>query len=192
MLLPPFGISNENAYAAALCPAVISCPLTQFSQHTSWLQCAPPSSLPPVLLPSVQLLWDGNIPMTPECAADSPGSLNAATACGNNTTERVSAAIEALVVIAYLIAYIVYQRRAFRDHLSLPYCKYRLSNLYIRVQVTATDYVFFGVDCMSQASIKACICSKADRNARRKHGPTSSCNQSAPHLCMLLPWFVMM
>lgn len=44
--------------------------------------------------------------------------------------------LQALIVLAYFLAYVIYQRRAFRDHAQLPYATYRLSNLYIRVQVS--------------------------------------------------------
>ena len=37
--------------------------------------------------------------------------------------------------VCYALAYLAYLRRAFGDHSQLPFCHYRLSNMYIRIMV---------------------------------------------------------
>lgn len=43
--------------------------------------------------------------------------------------------MQLVFVGVYALAYGFYLRRAFKDHAALPYCRYRLSNMCIRMQV---------------------------------------------------------
>jgi hypothetical protein len=44
-------------------------------------------------------------------------------------------AIKFVLLVGYSIAYLHYMRRAFRNHQALPFARYRMTNMYLRIQV---------------------------------------------------------
>lgn len=84
-----------------------------------------------------QMLRDVVVVIKDSCvpAGSEGGVVDPDNSCGLNTGARIAELLKAILVATYFAVYILYQHRALRDHKTLPYTKYRMTNLYLRVQV---------------------------------------------------------
>ena len=55
--------------------------------------------------------------------------------CAPDSGEVVVMAVKFVLLVGYSIAYLHYMRRAFRNHRALPFTRYRMTNMYLRIQV---------------------------------------------------------
>lgn len=55
--------------------------------------------------------------------------------CSPDTGEVVVMAIKFVLLVGYSVAYLHYMRRAFKSHRALPFQRYRMTNMYLRIQV---------------------------------------------------------
>ncbi|KAL4439948.1 hypothetical protein ABPG75_002949 [Micractinium tetrahymenae] len=77
-----------------------------------------------------------------DAEADRAGCRGLTYSCASEPYAEVFNLLELILVGMYALVYAVYLRRAFKDHAALPYCRYRLSNMNIRMQVYYSMLVF--------------------------------------------------
>ncbi|GAB4815836.1 hypothetical protein N2152v2_002882 [Parachlorella kessleri] len=126
-------LAQQSAAAARQPPGVlvVELPLRQQLRLHVW-KVALWAVLEGVYLMTIIRQFQGDkvvIALNKECLADVDAS------CEPGTRQLVGMAIQTAGTLIYVALYLYYQALAFRDHRKLPYVQYRITNLYVRVQL---------------------------------------------------------
>lgn len=106
------------------------------------------------------------------CGSDRPARKNVLCAIA-------PPAVQLVAVGLYALAYAFYLRRAFKDHAALPYCRYRLSNMCIRMQARRAPSSCRAAPCAGTSLASSAL--KA-QPLNPEHKPPAPCLFTAPSL----------